>query len=217
MKKSFSLAIALVLGLASATASAGIITFTDSIKRGAAQHMVIDGLNLLLRGNSLGKYNTNRQRYSASLRDTNNGSRWDLNLRIGNISNTFAPGHSPRCPRTEPGCDTSSWLHFTESPDRRSTLTRGNGNARYVLDLGWGQYGYNAGGHWVTAQDANAAGFWIKEWRYQRYSDQDNKWIDRRKGTGGDINVYQTVSEPAGLGLLGLAGLILLRRKRTQR
>lgn len=217
MKKTQLLAIGLMLALSSASAFATIITFTDSIKNGAAQHMTIDGNKLLLRNNQLGEYDTSTQRYRAKLQDTADNSKWTLNLHIDNISSTFATGHNPRCPVTEPGCDTSGWLHFEENASKTSALTLKGGLARYVLDLGWGQYGHNAGGHWVTAQDHNAAGFWIKNWTYQTRASRNVRWRDAisRAGTGGDVNVYASVPEPGVLGLLGLSGMLLLRRRRS--
>lgn len=219
MKKTISFAMVLMLALASASASATIITFTDSIKNGVAQHMTIDGNKLLLRNNQLGEYDTSSQHYRAKLQDTSDNSKWTLNLHIDNISSTFATGHNPRCPATEPGCDTSGWLHFEENAAKTSALTLKGGLARYVLDLGWGQYGYNAGGHWVTAQDANAAGFWIKNWTYQTRSSRNVRWRDATSiaGTGGDVNVYASVPEPGALGLFGLSGILLLRRRGSKR
>ncbi len=219
MKKPISLMLGVVLSLSTAVASASIITFTDSIKRGVAQHMTIDGNKFLLRNNQLGVYDTNAQRYNARLQDTASGTAWNLRLWLDDISETFAPGHTPRCPQTEPGCDTSGWLHYTEAPGpgNGSALTMRGGLVRYALDLGWGQYGYNAGGHLVTAQDGYAAGFWIKEWRYQTRAAVGDRWQTSFSGTGGDVNVYQSVSEPAVLGLLGLGALMLFRRRTVKR
>ncbi len=220
MNKTASLSIGLVLALASATASATIISFTDSIKRGAAHNTTIDGGQYLLRGNNLGEYDTATNTYRAKLRNTASGVNWNLKLRVDGITSTFAAGHNPRCPRTELNCDTSGWLHFEEDAGKTSVLTQSGGLARYVLDLGWGQYGHNAGGHWVTAQDGNAAGFWIKEWTYQERSSRNVRWNDvsttSRAGTGGDVNVYE-VPEPGMLGLLGLGLGLMLRRRMVKR
>ena len=219
MKKITSLAIGLALALSSTTAGASIITFTDSIKRGVAQHMTIDGSKLLLRNNQLGEYDTSLQRYRAKLQDTSDNSKWTLNLHLDNITSTFAAGHSPRCPASQPSCDTSGWLHFEENASKNSVLVKKGGLARYVLDLGWGQYGHDAGGHWVTPQNAVAAGFWIKTWTYQTRDSRDVRWRDATSvaGTGGDVNVYASVPEPGMLGLLGLGGLLMLRRRATKR
>lgn len=212
MNKTASLSLGLVLAFASATASATIISFTDSIKRDVAHNTTIDGNHYLLRGNNLGEYDTATQIYRAKLRDTASGVNWNLKLRVDGLTNTFAAGHNPRCPRTELNCDTSDWLHFEENAGRLSVLTQSGGLARYVLDVGWGQYGYNAGGHWVTAQDGNAAGFWIKEWTFQERASRADAWGAVSTGAGGDVNVYE-VPEPGMLGLLGLGFALLLRRK----